>query len=74
MKIWRMHLKDKRDPENRCKDSELKFRICLEKSILGIGWGLNADIDSWEDYRKLAEHLYDEESGYSTAVNGLDVI
>lgn len=71
MTIWRMNLIDNREPENRCKDPELKFRLCMEKSILGIGWGLNAAFDSWEDYRTLADYRYDGDMGYSTAVSAL---
>ncbi len=71
MTVWRMNLIDNREPENRCKDPELKFRICVEKSILGIGWGLNAAFDSWEDYQALADYRYDGDMGYSTAVNAL---
>ena len=71
MTIWRMNLIDNRESENRCKDPELKFRLCLEKSILGIGWGLNAAFDSWEDYRALADYHYHENKGYTTAVNAL---
>ena len=71
MTIWRMNLIDNRESENRCKDPELKFRLCMEKSILGIGWGLNAAFDSWEDYRTLADYHYHENKGYTTAVNAL---
>ena len=60
MTIWRMNLIDNREPENRCKDPELKFRLCMENSILGIGWGLNAAFDSLEDYRALADYRYQE--------------
>ena len=34
MTVWRMNLIDNRESENRCKDPELKFRICMENSIL----------------------------------------
>lgn len=73
MKIWKMHLKDNRG-EGRCKDTELKFRICAEKSLLGIGWGLNAALDSWENYRELADLYYREDtgSGYTAAARALD--
>ena len=71
MIIWRMNLIDNREPENRCKDPELKFRICMEKSILGIGWGLNAAFDSWEDYQMLADYRYHENKGYTSAVYAL---
>lgn len=69
MKIWRMYLIDNRDEASRSKDSELKFRICLEKSILGIGWCINGSFDSWSDYLPVANHTYNKRKGYSTAVN-----
>lgn len=71
MTIWCMNLIDNRAPENRCKDAELKFRICMEKSILGIGWGLNACFDSWEEYHTCADYRYHENKGYTTAANAL---
>lgn len=71
MTIWRMNLIDNRKLENRCKDPELKFRLCMENSILGIGWGLNAAFDSWEDYRALADYRYHENNGYTFAINAL---
>lgn len=71
MAIWSMNLIDNRELGNCCKDPELKFRICMEKSILGIGWGLNAVLDSWEDYQTLAGYCYHGDTAYSTAVNAL---
>ena len=71
MIIWRMNLIDNREPENRCKDPELKFRLCMEESILGIGWGLSAAFDSWEGYRVLADYHYHDKKGYTVAVNSL---
>lgn len=42
MNVWYMNLKDSRSVENRNADEELKFKICIEKSILAIGWGFDA--------------------------------
>ncbi len=66
-----MNLKDNREPKRRNTDEVLKFRICMEKSVLGIGWGLNADFVSWYDYRELANLCYKENVGYTAAVNAL---
>lgn len=71
MAVWRMNLIDNRKLGNRCKDQELKFRICIEKSIVGIGWGLNACFDSWEEYHTCADYRYHENKGYTTAANAL---
>ena len=68
MTIWQMNLIDNREQENRCKDKELKFRICREKSVLAIGWGLNADFDYWRDYKNLADIFYKDSNGYLSAI------
>lgn len=74
MNVWYMNLKDDRDAENRNSDDELKFRICIEKSILAIGWGFNANFEDWSEYKALADDYYKDDKddkAYSAAVNGL---
>lgn len=71
MTVWRMKLRDYRNSPNCNADKELKFRICIEKSILAIGWGMNADFDNWAEYRKIADWYYSDDNGYPTAVNHL---
>ena len=74
MNVWYMNLKDNRDAENRNSDDELKFRICIEKSILAIGWGFNANFEDWSEYKALADDYYKDDKddkAYSAAVNGL---
>ena len=71
MAVWYMNLKDNRIDNSRNNDEELKFRICMEKSVLAIGWGINADFDSWRDYRELADLYYKGSTKYKTAVNAL---
>ena len=71
MEIWYMNLKDNRAVENRNADEELKFRICIEKSILAIGWGFCADFKDWSEYKFLADVRYGDDKGYSAAVKGL---
>lgn len=71
MAVWRMNLIDNRKLGNRCKDQELKFRICIEKSIVGIGWGLNGAFDFWKDYCKLADLYYTNDTGYASAISAL---
>ena len=68
MTIWQMNLIDNREQENRCKDKELKFRICREKSVLAIGWGLSAEFDSWQGYKNLADIFYKDNNGYLSAI------
>lgn len=69
MIVWRMYLIDNRDESSRSNDTELKFRICLEKSMLGIGWCINGSFDSWKDYLQIADMVFDKSKGYSTAMN-----
>jgi hypothetical protein len=71
MTVWRMNLKDDRSIKDCNADKELKFRICLEKSILAIGWGLNATFDNWTEYKKFADWHYQDDIGYHTAVKYL---
>lgn len=71
MKIWIMNLKDDRDEKARNNDDELKFRLCLEKSILAIGWGLDTNFDNWQAYRSVADLRYGNNYGYPSAVNAL---
>lgn len=71
MTIWYMNLKDNRAVENRNADEELKFRICIEKSILAIGWGFCADFEDWSEYKVLADYYYRNDNGYPTAVKGI---
>lgn len=67
MNIWYMNLKDNRNV-GRNADDELKFRICIEKSILAIGWGFNANFEDWSEYKALADDYYNDDKAYSTAV------
>lgn len=53
MTIWVMNLKDNRS-ESEKADGKSKFDFCLEKKILGIGWGNEADLP---DEEKSPEHL-----------------
>lgn len=67
MNVWYMNLKDNRNL-GRNADEELKFRICIEKSILAIGWGFNANFEDWSEYKALADDYYRNDDRYSTAV------
>ena len=57
MNVWHMNLKDNRKKE-KCTDQELKFRICKEKGILAIGWGISEKVNSWQEYRIKAKKIY----------------
>ena len=63
MNVWYMNLKDSRSVENRNADEELKFKICIEKSILAIGWGFDAIIYDWSQYKALADYFYRDYDG-----------
>ncbi len=71
MNVWYMNLKDNRSVENRNADEELKFKICIEKSILAIGWGFDAIFYDWSQYKLLADYYYQDDAGYRTAVKYL---
>ena len=66
-----MNLIDNRQVKNRNTDKELKFRICLEKSILAIGWGVSECPRDWAAYRALADQEHAADSAYPTAVRNL---
>lgn len=66
-----MNLKDNRSIENHNADEELKFKICIEKSILAIGWGFDAIFYDWSQYKALADYYYRDYDGYRTAVKYL---
>lgn len=74
MTIWQMNLIDNREQGNRCKDKELKFCMCKEKSVLAIGWGLRAEFDSWQEYKNLADVFYKENKGYVSAIAAIQKI
>ena len=71
MNVWYMNLKDNRSIENHNADEELKFKICIEKSILAIGWGFDAIFYDWSQYKALADYYYRDYDGYRTAVKYL---
>ena len=71
MTVWMMNLIDNRQVKNRNTDKELKFRICLEKSILAIGWGVSECPRAWAAYRALADQEHAADSAYPTAVRNL---
>lgn len=71
MTVWMMNLIDNRQVKNRNTDKELKFRICLEKSILAIGWGVSECPRDWSAYRALADQEHAADSAYPTAVRNL---
>lgn len=71
MTVWMMNLIDHRQVKNRNADKELKFRICLEKSILAIGWGVSERPRDWAAYRALADQKYSTDSAYPTAARYL---
>lgn len=71
MTVWMMNLIDNRQVKNRNTDKELKFRICLEKSILAIGWGVSECPRDWAAYRALADQEHAADSAYPTAVRNL---
>lgn len=74
MTIWCMNLKDSRGKPKQNRDEELKFRLCCEKSIVAIGWGVPCVANTWEEYKKIADNLLPYDQGYRTARNNLEHI
>lgn len=70
--VYCMNLKDNRDVPNH--DKELKFRLCLEKSMIAIGWGVPKIVNTWEEYNKIAEHQHSNDRGYHIARNNFQKI
>ena len=69
--IWCMNLKDRRPEGKRNRNEELKFLLCLEKSVVAIGWCVPDDVHTWEEYREIADKTYAGKDGYKTAVKAL---
>lgn len=69
--IWCMNLKDNRDEPRRNRDMELKFRLCRERSMIAIGWAVEDDVNSWEEYILRADIKYQADTAYATARKGL---
>lgn len=75
MTVWCMNLKDNRDKSNhRNRDPELKFRICRERSMVAIGWGIPSATGTWEEYTNIADHLPSCDRGYRAARKNLELI
>lgn len=71
MTVWCMNLKDNRDGSKQNRDKELKFRLCLEKSMVAIGWAIPDTVNTWEEYREKAKEIWAGSEGYLTAATNL---
>lgn len=71
MTVWCMNLKDNRGGPKQNRDKELKFRLCLEKSMVAIGWAIPDTVNTWEEYRKKAKEIWAGNEGYLTAATNL---
>ena len=71
--VWCMNIKDNRG-KNRSsnKNPELKFEKRREKGILAIGWSVNKTVHTWEEYRQIADEIYEESNGYTAARNNME--
>ncbi len=70
MTVYCMNLKDNRDSAKRNADVELKFRTCLEESMVAIGWAVPDAANTWEEYINISKPLH-YGKGYSAAINNL---
>lgn len=71
MNIWCMNLKDNRNKPKQNRDKELKFRLCRKNSMVAIGWAVDGNVSSWEEYKRLADIKYANNTAYAAARNGL---
>lgn len=53
--IWRLHLRPTHGENNRQTQT-----LCLDRSVLGMGWSVDADPDDWTDYVNLSRAKYGE--------------
>lgn len=73
--IWCMNLIDNRDKtDNRNVNAELKFQLCRERSMLAIGWAIPDVVNTWKEYKKIADKKYPKSRGYAAARNNLEKI
>lgn len=71
-KIWCMNLIDNRNEGERNKDDELKFRLCKEKGMIAIGWGVSGVINSWQEYLKSANEVWKSDKNFVAGINALE--
>lgn len=71
-KIWCMNLIDNRNEGERNKDDELKFRLCKEKEIIAIGWGVSGVINSWQEYLQAANEVWKSDKNFVAGINALE--
>lgn len=67
-----MNLKDNRNEQERNKVEQLKFLLCKEKEMIAIGWGIKKRVNSWEEYKEIADDVYRDDRGYVLARNALE--
>ena len=70
-KVWCMNLIDARDEDVKNKDTELKFRLCKERGILAIGWGVSSVVNSWQEYLDVASNTWRTSKNFVAATNAL---
>ncbi len=70
-KVWCMNLIDDRNEVERNKDAELKFRLCKERGIIAIGWGVSGVVNSWQEYLEVASNTWRANKNFVAATNAL---
>ncbi len=71
IRVWCMNLIDNRNEGERNKDAELKFRLCKEKGIIAIGWGVSGVVNSWQEYLEAANNAWRANKNFVAATNAL---
>ena len=57
MNVWRLHTKPGGGLPLSDLDRNERFKYCLDKKVLGVGWQIDADLPAgspWQEYYDLA--------------------
>lgn len=73
MTIWCMNLKDNRK-ENKNADKALKFWFCKENGMIAIGWAVPEDVQTWEEYKEIADDKYGKDRAYKAAIHNISAM
>lgn len=67
MSLWRLHLMPTGGAEGTREEKAVRAQeLCLEHSVLGMGWSVNADLDEnllWDEYQERSINIYEKVDG-----------
>lgn len=73
MNIWCMNLKDNRK-ENKNADKALKFWLCKENDMIAIGWAVSENVQTWEEYKEIADDKFGKDRAYKAAIHNISAM